>query len=166
MSAEVEDILLGSDGLIYDKPIMEDEEWTVSDGKMTLSTDYYKQITPISITMYVKDHGVEYWTTDGKWINTNKLFARYFFPSTELPTSTYWDTIQMDDSYPIKAHPLLIRIKWKGHKHRGEATGKNNMRYITKSGKYFQLRVASQNYNNRFATLETALQKRKELCGF
>ena len=147
ISEEVEDdYLLGSDGYIYEKPVLDNSD-----------------PEPIKYKYVTKDYkDKSYWKINDKYIDIDKLFARYFLPSTKLPTDPYWNTIQLEKSNHVILQ--LIRIKWAKPTARKGANLKE--KYITKSGEYFQLRVASLKYNNRFKKLDDAVAKRQELLGF
>ena len=146
ISNEIDDYLLGSDGYIYEKPVFDEHPPELIK---------YKYVTK-------QERGKEYWIVDNKWIDIDKLFARYFLPSTKLPTDPYWNTMQLETNE--KRWYKLINIKWGKPTARKGANLKE--KYITSSGKYFQLRIASIKYNNRFKELKDAIAKRQELIGF
>ena len=148
ISNEVDDdYLLGSDGYIYEKPILENSD-----------------PEPIKYKYVTKDYkDKSYWKINDKYIDIDKLFARYFLPSTKLPTDPYWNTIQLEKN-KYKGAYMLLKVKWAKPTARKGADLKE--KYITKSGVYFQLRVASLKYNNRFKELKDAVSKRQELLGF
>jgi hypothetical protein len=146
ISEEIEDHLLGSDGIIYEKAVFDDQ---------SPEPIKYKYVTK-------EDRGKTYWTVNNKWIDIDKLFARYFLPSTKLPTDPYWNTIKLEKSNPVILQ--LIRIKWAKPTARKGANLKE--KYISKSGDYFILRIGAMKYANRFKELKDAVARRQELLGF
>jgi hypothetical protein len=149
ISDEVEDFLLGSDGIIYDKPIFDD--------------DPPEQINYKYCTKVIK--GVEYWTIGDKYINTRHLFARYFLPLTKPPTDSCWNKLKVKKP-KHKGQYLLLGLQW--DKPTASKAAETKEKYISRSGKYYQFtyRTKDKKVCNRFATLAGAKQARLNLLGF
>ena len=145
ISNEIDDYLLGSDGIIYEKPVFDEPPEPIK----------YKYVTK-------KEREKEYWIVNDKWIDIDKLFARYFLPSTKSPTDPYWNTMQLEKY--IGTPLQLLRIKWAKPTARKGANLKE--KYISKSSDYYILRIGSLKYANRFKELKDAVAKRQELIGF
>ena len=153
----LEDHCLGSDGYIY---LQYDE----TDEPEVVTTRDYKD-------RYKTIRGIEYYVYEGKWLNIARLFARCFLPLTAPPQDSCWD--QMKIINPKGNINYVWSAKWL-HPFRKPTVTTNkaskdsitNQKYITKSGKYFQLRINKKHYCNNFKELSDALKARKELLGF
>jgi hypothetical protein len=145
ISNEIDDYLLGSDGIIYEKPVFDEPPEPIK----------YKYVTK-------KEREKEYWIVNDKWIDIDKLFARYFNPSTKPPTDPYWNTMQLEKCNANRVQ--LLKIKWSKPTARKGANLKE--KYISKSSNYYILRIGSLKYANRFKELKDAVAKRQELIGF
>jgi hypothetical protein len=160
---EIEGYLLGNDEGIYDKDLI---KLSIMEGPYDLSTKegrnkWIDELEGARHGFFYHQRGKSYVVIDDKWIELNKLFARYFFPSTYPPAHPYWNNMKIVSNG--KGNNLEHQ-RW-AHPPPQKGT-KLNQRYISQSGKAFKLRIANQKYNNNFATLEAALAERKKLCGF
>jgi hypothetical protein len=105
---------------------------------------------------------------DGSLIRVKKLMLIYWFPGTKLPTDSYWQKMYFDDDetkFPLDGlqwgeQPDPLKFL-NGKSHRSDS--KTKLKYISKEGDYYRLRIKKQNFSARYSTLEAAIKKRSEL---
>jgi hypothetical protein len=105
---------------------------------------------------------------DGSLIRVKKLLLMYWFPGTKPPTHPIWRKMYFDDDetdIPVDGlqwGEQPDRLKFiNGKNHRSDS--KTKLKYISKEGDYYRLRIKKQNFSARYATLESAIKKRSEL---
>jgi hypothetical protein len=105
---------------------------------------------------------------DGSFIRVKKLLLMYWFPGTKPPTDPIWRKMYFDDDdteFPLKGlqwGEQPDRLKFlNGKNHRTDS--KSKLKYISKEGDYYRLRIKKQNFSAKYATLESAIKKRSEL---
>jgi hypothetical protein len=105
---------------------------------------------------------------DGSLIRVKKLLLMYWFPGTKPPTDLIWRKMYFDDDNTEFA---LNGLQWgeqpdplkfiNGASHRTDS--KTKLKYISKEGDYYRLRIKSKKFSAKYATLESAIKKRSEL---
>ena len=105
---------------------------------------------------------------DGSLIRVKKLLLMYWFPGTKPPTDPIWRKMYFDDDdtdFPLNGlqwGEQPDRLKFlNGANHRTDS--KTKLKYISKEGDYYRLRIKKLKYSCPFATLESAIEKRSEL---
>ena len=105
---------------------------------------------------------------DGSLIRVKKLMLMYWFPGTKPPADDYWLKMYFDDDeteFPLDGlqwGEQPDRLKFlNGASHRSDS--KTKLKYISKEGDYYRLRIKKQNFSAKYATLEAAIKKRSEI---
>lgn len=119
-----------------------------------------------NIIPLLKIRGNRYLECDEVNINIEKLLLLYFFPGTKPPTDSFWDgKFWLSDATGIKGlewkiddDPLMFK---NGAVCRADS--KSSLKYISKEGKYYRLRIKKLKYSCLYLKLEDALKKRAEL---
>ena len=105
---------------------------------------------------------------DGSLIRVKKLLLMYWFPGTKLPTDAYWRNLYFEDDeteFPLQGlrwaeQPDPLKFL-NGKSHRCDS--KTKLKYISKEGNNYRLRIKKLKYSCPFATVEAAIKKRSEL---
>ena len=105
---------------------------------------------------------------DGSFIRVKKLLLMYWFPGTKPPADAYWRNLYFDDD---ETEFALDGLQWgeqpdrlkflNGASHRSDS--KTKLKYISKEGNNYRLRIKKLKYSCPFSTLEAAIKKRSEL---